>query len=112
MSYTKKEQAEAIEALRRYDWTTDGLLIVIKSVSRSGMTRRMHVYSLKDHNYLSYYVARAIGWSMNDKGIKVDGCGMNMTLHLADTLTWAIFGKDKPAGLSGNGGSCISFKSV
>ncbi|MFA5385707.1 MAG: hypothetical protein WC364_13820, partial [Eubacteriales bacterium] len=68
MAFTKKETREAIEHLKNdFDWTTDGLLIVIKSVSRSGMTRRMQVYSLKEHAYLTYYVARAIEWSKNDK---------------------------------------------
>ena len=115
MTYTKSEITEAKERLLKYDWQTDGLLIVINSVSRSGMTRRMAVYSMKDHDYLTYSVARALNWSMNDDGIKVGGCGMDMCFHLADTLTWALFGEaryqlSKDGKLPGNGGSCINWK--
>ena|SRR5687768_17072541 len=111
--YTKAEQAEAVERLRGYDWEKDGLLIVIKSVSRSGMMRRMQVYSRINNDYLTYPVARAIGWSMNDDGIAVGGCGMDMAFHLADTITWAVFpnGTMRPA-LKGNGGSCIAWKTL
>ena len=117
MKYAKQEVKVAIDRLKSFDWETDSLLIVIKSVSKSGMTRRMEIYSKTDNAWLTRSVARAIGWSMNDNGIKVDGCGMDMCFHLADTLTWALYGHDryamsKSGKLHGNGGNCIAWKTL
>jgi len=107
--YSKEQQEKAKATLMRHDWTKEKLVIVIKSVSQSGMSRRMDVHTSKDHCWISHPVAVMLGNSVNDKGIRVDGCGMNMAFWLADALTGALFGKDGPAGLKGNGGSCIEW---
>lgn len=111
MEYPAQDVQDAIRRLRAIDWTTDKLLIVIKSVSRSGMTRRMAVYVAPGVRMITGDVARAIGWSFNETGIKVEGCGMDMAFHLADTLTCALYSEDRPV-LTGNGGSCIDWMTL
>lgn len=110
---TKKQKAQA-EAkailLESYIKPSSKLLIVIKSVSASGMSRRMQV--LVDYCNISRLVADLCGLTMNEKGIRVDGCGMDMTFWLADCITNALYGQDKPKELTGNGGSCLAWSSV
>jgi hypothetical protein len=59
------------------------------SVARSGMTRRIKCYIVKDNeiNNISFFVARFLEWSLNDKGIKVEGCGMDMGFHTVNNLS-------------------------
>ncbi len=109
MNKKQREKEEAFNYLRKIIEPASDfkLVIAIKSVSQSGMYRRMRV-AYKDQD-ISYYVAQAIGWPYKDTGIGVSGCGIDMTLHLADTLTWALYGKDKPQGMKGNGGGCLDW---
>ena len=87
------------------------LLVVITSQSKSGMSRRMKVLT-KDFIDISYDVAQIIDYKWNEKGILVEGCGMDMTLSLMLSLTWVMYGDKKPKGLKGNGGSCIDWSVV
>ena len=112
MSKKENEKKEAIEILKRdYIKPEDTLLVVIKSVSKSGMYRRMRVLT-SDFSDISYYVARAIDSPLNDVGIGIGGGGMDMCFSLIDDLTWALYGKDKPECLKGNGGSTINWRTV
>ena len=111
----KKETArnEAREQLKNYITTKSEILIIIKSVSASGMCRRMKVLT-SDHSDITYLIGQLIGWSVNDKGLRVDGCGMDMAFHLADTITWGMWGqkRNKIKTFKGNGGSCIGWKTA
>ena len=113
MTKKQQERDEAIASLRELVKPSDKIVISIKSVSRSGMSRRMRVYA-SDLRDISYLVARAIDWSINDKGILVSGCGMDMTFHLADCLTYALYPELKKefknTAFKGNGGSCIDWQ--
>lgn len=110
MTYTKAEQQEAIDFLKSLKLYNGKIKIVIKSVSRSGMSRRMRVYTKKD-NDISWEVSRAINWPINDVGILIQGCGMDMTLALADHLTYALYGRKcrQMKSLKGNGGGMIDW---
>jgi hypothetical protein len=68
----------------------------ITSVSKSGMSRKMKVYiSTSDGiEQITYWTAKALGWSLNEKGITVTGCGMDMGFHLVYCLGYAVLGKD------------------
>lgn len=87
------EQTAAIAKLQ--EWLKPGSVVttILKKVSASGMTRRIRCAIAHDGEVLdiTYWVARAVGSSMNDDGIKVTGCGMDMGFHLIYNLSWALF---------------------
>jgi hypothetical protein len=87
------------------------IFINITSVSRSGMSRRMRVYTL-DMRDITEEVGVLVDCGVNDKGISVTGCGMDMTFWLADHLTFALWGAKKRTmkTFKGNGGSCLDWK--
>lgn len=69
------------------------LVVQVVSVSRSGMTRRMRVFYVDTARQLieiTGTIARAIDWSRNDQGVKVDGCGMDMRFHLCDVIAHTV----------------------
>ena len=61
---------------------------------------------------ISYMIADLCDLSINDKGLKISGCGMDMTFWLADYITYCLWGKDKPEGLKGNGGGCLQWTAI
>ena len=90
-----KKQAEKQEAKNQLlKFLKDGstLYTSLKSVSRSGMSRRIEVYAVADGEIirLSYSAAVLLEWSLNDNGILVTGCGMDMGYHLVDCLNHAL----------------------
>jgi hypothetical protein len=107
---TKKEQL-AQEAknilLNGYNIkASDTIQIVIKSVSKSWMCRRMEVYF--NNKRISYWVANLCDLYYNESGLKINGCGMDMTLWLADTISYYLFWR-KNEEFRGNGWSCIDW---
>lgn len=99
------------------------LVIVITKISKSGMTRRMRVYIpsndlTKNQNPLidiSFYIKDLCDLSFNEKGLKVVGCGMDMTFWLADYITQSLWpNKDerKKLNFNGNGGSCLFWQPI
>jgi hypothetical protein len=89
MKYTKEEQKQAYEVLIKYRGQNFGACI--KSVSRSGMCRRIEFYS-NDFNRIGYYIARLIEYPYNvDKGgLQVTGCGMDMIFHVLSSLNYTM----------------------
>lgn len=110
---TKEAKQEAKKELLDIIKPQDTILIVIKSVSQSGMCRRMRVLT-KDFNDITFWVSRACDISMNDVGLKIDGCGMDMTFWLADYISQVLWsGNDKAKKLFlGNGGTCIRWNVI
>lgn len=69
------------------------LYFVIASVSRSGMSRTMRVYVDRDglvpvHGLIS----RVTGLTLTRDGVRIGGCGMDMTFALLDSVCGAVFG--------------------
>lgn len=81
---------ESLEALKRMLKPGDTIYTVLRSVSRSGMSRKIDLYFFDtegNKHYLSGYAANACEWNRDDQGaIKVGGCGMDMGFHLVYTL--------------------------
>lgn len=112
MTIKEKKAAEAKETLLKNYIKPDTMLgIVITSQSKSGMTRRMRVL-VDNFQDITWLVGNACGISANDRGLLITGCGMDMTFWLADTITHHLYGKDKPEGLTGNGGGCLNWKAI
>ncbi len=119
MKSTKKmleDRAKAIQELREIlkDWK---IFINMTHVSRSWMMRRMKVYDSTMRN-ITDLVSTAIAWSQNHQGIKVDGCGMDMTFHLAYVLTHELYTREEIANdsakynLTGNWSGCLNFRVI
>lgn len=119
---TQKEQLkqEARQHLKQLIKPKTILLIFIKKIAPSGMSRQMTVgivindTTTKQQRYhnLTYYINNLLGYSDEKEYIRVNGCGMDMTFWLADTITYHLYGDKKPKWLSGNGGSCLNWQAV
>jgi hypothetical protein len=91
-----QERAEAVEQLRKCLNPGDKVYCILRRVSRSGMRRRIDLYTFKDGDrvYLSGYAARAMDDRLSEQGgIIVDGCGMDMGFSLVYNLGRTLFPK-------------------
>lgn len=89
---TNTEKKQAISTLRKMLPVGKTVFTSLNHVSRSGMQRRIRCYivrrgGIKD---ISYLVATALGDTLDDRGIKVSGCGMDMGFHLVYSLGGAL----------------------
>ena len=119
MNKKEKLSLEARETLKKYYWLrpSSKIYINIVNISASGMTRQMKVYN-KDMQDITYYIADLIESSVwSREGVKVWGCGMDMTLWLADAISYYMFEKwviksKRPKTYKGNGGTCIEWINI
>lgn len=96
-----QEAAEALQQLQEIIKPGDTVYTVLRSVSRSGMSRTIDLYiidkSQYDGNYrprrISYQVAKAcgFGWDNNRDALKVGGAGMDMGYHVVYSLARQLF---------------------
>lgn len=74
----------------------DTLWTTVTQVARSGMSRRVKVYAIKDNEpiNLSSWAADVLEWRHNDSDgtITVTGCGMDVCFHLVNSLAYSLFG--------------------
>jgi len=102
MKYTKAEKEAAAESLREILKPGDTVYTVLRSKSRSGMSRRIDLYAIEQQGntrainparlrYLSGYAAVLLDIKRSDDGLKVDGCGMDMGFSLVYNLSSVLF---------------------
>jgi len=102
-----KTNAECLAMLRELVKPGDTVHTVLRSVSRSGMSRKIDLYFFAKNgskHYLSGYAANVCGWSRDKQGaIKVSGCGMDMGFSLVYSLSRTLFpaGFVLPKGMAG-----------
>lgn len=111
----RSERASALHKLRGMLPPGSTVYTVLRHVSRSGMSRRIDVYSIaidassgEPHmHYLSGYVATALGYQRHDSGaLVVGGCGMDMGYSVVHNLSYALHGmKDMGPDASSAGAS-------
>lgn len=98
------EQARTalLEILRPGD-TVHG---IVRSVARSGMSRRIDFYKLADGGmqYLTGYIAQLQGSDDFDGGLRVNGCGMDMIFATVYELSHSLW----PNGVPCAGDKCQS----
>lgn len=99
--YTKEEIAESVKALdaalalvrghKRPQGNVQELYANVTHVAKSGMSRRIEFYVInisdRDAPFLqriTHHVARLAGLSYNEKGLRIDGCGMDMGFAAID----------------------------
>ena len=118
--YTAEEVTHAREMLCKFVPQGSTVHCVLRHVSRSGMSRRIDFYAIDVETfitkkagvykpvarlqYLTGWMSVLFGDARSDKGMRVDGCGMDMGFHVVDQLASALYGRDK-RGL-GNGLRC------
>ena len=73
----------------------DTVYTVLRNVSRSGMTRHIDLYVIRDDSprWISYWTAKVTGSRMSDKwdAVEVGGAGMDMGFALVYSLSRALF---------------------
>lgn len=98
----RKEQAareSAIESLKKYIPRGSKVWGSIISVSRSGMSRRVRLYTIinvKDGKGifdLSRFVGIACDRNVNDDGILMKGCGSDVVHDIITELSNVLYGK-------------------
>ncbi len=89
---------EAIDRLREILRPGDRVFGIVRTVSRSGMSRTIDFYAFKgaadgtDRLYLSGYIAEALDYSRtNDGALRVGGCGMDMIFSVVYNLGRVLF---------------------
>lgn len=106
------QTAEAILHLREVLKPGDTVFTVLRSVSRSGMSRNIDLYYMAYNQpvWISAYVGHAIGspqsyrnWQKS-QGLTVGGCGMDMGYHLVESLSYSIYPTYKCLGKRGEHG--------
>lgn len=89
------ERGEAITRLKEWIKPGERLYTVLKHVSRSGMLRVIDVKKADGDSilHLGYNVAKAIGYSWDDKkdGMRVGGCGMDMGFSVVHSLSMTLY---------------------
>lgn len=104
--YSKQEVQESLTRLRKLCPPGTTIYTTLEHVSRSGMMRRIRLFKLVkgDRIGLTWDVARVLGYSIRtprgwvqDRGLAVSGCGMDMGFHLVNSLSYALHGH-KPKG--------------
>ena len=104
----KAEQREFIEKLRALLKPGDTVFTTVKRVARSGMSRCIDVHIIRDDEpqWLSYWVAKAIGQTFDEKteSVRMGSCGMDMGFALVYALSQTLF----PNGFECIGEKCPS----
>lgn len=102
MNAIKSTETEAVEQLRKFFKPGDTLYCIIRSVARSGMSRRMDYYAMVDGEmrWITPFMVRAgvpdESWSSwrnhsDYDGARINGCGMDMCFESAYRLGRKLF---------------------
>lgn len=106
MRYNKREKRDAYDKLKSirdgvyYTLREDEKLFdkyipyaTVTSVSRSGMSRYIKIYvvdAYKEIRNITYHIAVLLGEPYNDKGVRINGVGMDMIFHSLYRLNGAM----------------------
>lgn len=94
-------RAEAIEKLRKIAPAGSTIYAIVRTVSRSGMSRTIDFYVVDRRDgrleYLTGYFAHVTGWPRAPSGaLKVNGCGMDMRFHSVYETASVVFRDGAP----------------
>lgn len=106
MKYSKADIDRAWAVLDKYKGRA--VKAIVSSVSRSGMSRRIEFYATGtevDYNgkaregkpsidRITWAIAYVLGYPMNDQGLRVDGCGMDMCFATISNLNYMAAMRD------------------
>lgn len=89
-----REHNEACEQLRQLFPIGSTIYCVIRSVSRSGMSREISFFAGGPNHEVScvdWLVCRALDYHLGKAGVKVSGCGMDMGFHVVYSVARVIY---------------------
>lgn len=94
--YRKSEVEEARELLARFVKRDATIYTVLRSVARSGMSRRLSVFVYDEERgdmvNLTGYAARAFGYALNDDlELRVDGANFDAGFAVKDKIGRLLF---------------------
>lgn len=108
MAVSKKEQTAAQDRLRTWLKPGDTVHCILRSVSRSGMSRVIDLVKITPGgtSALGYNAALAMDYRFDSdrQGIKISGCGMDMGFELVYQLGHCLW----PTGYTCYGEKCRS----
>lgn len=103
----EQDKQEAIARLRKFAPPGSKIYGIVRSVSRSGMSRTIDLYVRDDEGlqYLTGWIATVTGWTRDKRGaLKVSGCGMDMIFHTVYTASQIVwYGTNAPEAHPRNG---------
>lgn len=99
MKYPKDRVEQNLVRLRKLLKPNDTVICVLRSVARSGISRRIDFYTI-NLDYLSHSIAVVLGDPEPENGLRVGGCGMDMGFHVVYSLGYKLWpkGTDVPHG--------------
>jgi hypothetical protein len=105
--YSAADVSEAHARLRELVNPGDTVFTVLRHVSKSGMTRDIDLYVIKDGEpmWLSALAAKVLGMSRKGDAIRIGGCGMDMGFRLVYNLSSVLF-RDQEKDKHGESQSC------
>lgn len=98
---TKEQRDAALALLRTLLKPGQEVFTVLRHVSKSGMSRHISVFCVgadRRPRDISHAVGRAADylWDMDDGGLHVNGCGMDMGFEVVYNLGAALWPKGTP----------------
>lgn len=115
----EKTRQEYIRDLRKTLKPGTRVYTVLRSASRSGMSRRIDLYTVRKGQlaFLTGSVAYALNepgyFGSKGRGLRVNGCGMDMGFHIVYSLSRVLYpkGYKLPRGKIGRNGDTSGFDS-
>ena len=103
MKYSKDRVEENLARLHELLKPGDTVVCVLRSVAKSGMSRRIDFYTT-GLDYLTHSIAVVHGDAEPRNGLRVDGCGMDMGFSVVYNLGYILWSKgtDVPHGTRNN----------
>jgi hypothetical protein len=96
---SKKDRADAIDALHRFLSPGSTVYYTVRTVSRSGMRRTLDFYAVDDGRILRLtgVISRATGYNLNKRAeIVVGGCGFDAGFEVVYNLGATLWPKGTP----------------
>jgi len=98
-----EDRAQAEKMLLRFCPKGTTVYGIVRSVSRSGMSRCIDFYAIDPTDarpvFLTGYISTFLRMPWNNRaskaGLRVNGCGMDMVFHVVSNLSMALYCPEK-----------------
>jgi len=95
---TKEDRIEAMARLQELCPAGTTVYCVVRSVSRSGMSRNIDCYVIQDNEliWITGYMSCVLSYTIrrNSQGLHVGGCGMDMCFAVVYELSRTLYSHD------------------
>ncbi len=112
--YSKEEVRDCTIELRKAMRKGSTVYVSVGRVARSGMSRTIHVRTIAkgEPRQWDWHVARVLGLTLTDDGVRIGGCGMDMGFQIVYLLGRHLWpkGSSLPKGRHGRNGDTSGFE--